>query len=124
MSNLLNCVMVGIGGFLGSVCRYLIGLIPINPENGFPVKTLLINVTGTFLLGLITALAAKHESFHPQIILMLRIGLCGGFTTFSTFAFESVDLMKNGSFLPALCYMFGSILLGTAAIYISQMLVK
>ena len=55
---MLNCLCVGIGGFFGSILRYLVGLIPVNPSNGFPIKTLVINVLGAFALGLIAALAA------------------------------------------------------------------
>lgn len=121
---MINCIFVGIGGFIGSVCRYLLGLLPINPENGFPIKTLAINVIGAFLLGLITALAVKNKSFNPQIILMLRVGVCGGFTTFSTFAYESVDLMKNGNMLIAFSYICVSIILGVAAVFAAQALVK
>lgn len=119
-----NCILVGIGGFIGTVCRYLIGLLPIGTENGFPIKTLMINVVGAFLLGLITALASKSEVVHPQIILMLRIGVCGGFTTFSTFAYESVDLMKDGTMTMALLYMGASVVLGVLAVFAAQMLVK
>lgn len=81
---MLNCIFVGIGGFLGSVLRYLAGLLPMQPSNGFPVKTLLINVLGSFALGLIAAAAAKNPALDPKIVLMLKVGVCGGFTTFST----------------------------------------
>lgn len=121
---MLNCIFVGIGGFIGSVCRYLVGLIPLEANSGFPFKTLVINVVGAFLLGLISALAAKNESLNPQIVLMLRVGICGGFTTFSTFAYESVDLMKNGNILLAFCYICVSIILSVAAVFGSQLLIK
>ncbi len=119
-----NCILVGIGGFIGTVCRYLIGLVPIGPQNGFPVKTLFINVAGAFLLGLITALASKNEVVHPSVILMLRIGVCGGFTTFSTFAYESVDLIKNGNMAVSLFYMGASVILGALAVFAAQILAK
>ena len=120
----LNCIFVGIGGFLGAVCRYLIGLLPYKMDNGFPIKTLIINVIGAFVLSLITALAAKHEAWNPQVILMLRVGVCGGFTTFSTFACESMDLMKAGSPGIAIGYMLLSMLLGLAAVFAAQLLVR
>lgn len=121
---LLNCIIVGIGGFIGTVCRYLVGLLPLKPQNGFPIKTLAINVVGAFLLGLITAAAAKSKSINPQIVLMLKVGVCGGFTTFSTFAYESVDLMKNGSLVVAFCYIAVSIVLGVLAVFAAQMMIK
>ena len=85
---MLDCIMVGIGGFIGSVCRYLIGLLPIETNSGFPVKTLAINVIGSFLISVIAILATKDKGLNPQIVLMLKVGVCGGFTTFSTFAYE------------------------------------
>lgn len=121
---MLNCIIVGIGGFIGSICRYLIGLIPLKAENGFPIKTFAINIAGAFLLGLITAIVARNKSINPQIILMLKVGICGGFTTFSTFAYESVDLMKNGNIAVAFFYMAVSVILGVFAVFAAQMLIK
>lgn len=121
---MLNCFLVGIGGFIGTVCRYLIGLLPIEPESGFPVKTLAINVSGAFLIGIITALAAKNKSISPQLILMLKVGICGGFTTFSTFAYETTDLMQNGRIGTAFVYVIISVLVGVLAVFGAQLLVK
>ena len=121
---MLNCLMVGIGGFIGTVCRYLIGLLPIETNSGFPIKTLFINIVGSFLIGLITALAVKNKGLNEQLVLMLKVGICGGFTTFSTFAYESTDLMKSGHTLIALAYVCTSIILGVLAIFAAQMLVK
>lgn len=119
-----QCILVGIGGFIGTVCRYLIGLIPIKPENGFPIKTLAINVLGAFFISLITALTAKSNLVNSQITTMLKVGICGGFTTFSTFAYESAELMKNGNILTALCYILASVLLGILAIYAGSFIVE
>ena len=58
---MINCIIVGLGGFLGAVLRYLIGLLPVNTQNGFPVKTLGINIVGAFVIGLVVALGAKKE---------------------------------------------------------------
>ena len=71
---MLNCIIVGMGGFLGAVARYLIGLIPINPQNGFPIKTLLINIIGAFVIGLVVAFGAKKD-WNPQLILFLKVGI-------------------------------------------------
>ena len=121
---MLNCLMVGIGGFIGSVCRYLIGLLPIETNSGFPIKTLLINIAGSFLIGLITALAVKNKDLNEQLVLLLKVGVCGGFTTFSTFAYESTDLMKSGHAVTALIYVCTSVIMGVLAVYAAQMLVK
>ena len=123
-SDMLDCIMVGIGGFIGSVCRYLIGLLPIEINNGFPIKTLAINIIGSFLISVIAISASKNESLNPQIVLMLRVGICGGFTTFSTFAYESVDLIKNGHMMTAFVYVCLSVVLGVAAIFAAQILMK
>lgn len=111
-----ECLLVGIGGFIGSVCRYLIGLIPLSPSNGFPVKTLVINVAGAFAIGLIAA-AAKNADISPRIVLLLKTGICGGFTTFSTFALEISDLIRGGSWAAAAAYMLLSLILGVAAVF-------
>lgn len=123
-NNLLDCIIVGIGGFIGTVCRYLIGLLPIGADNAFPIKTLTINVIGSFLIALITALSVKNSELNPQVVLMLRVGVCGGFTTFSTFAYESTELMKNGQTMLALGYVCASIFLGVLAIFLAQMIVN
>ena len=121
---MLNCLFVGIGGAFGSILRYLVGLLPMNPENGFPIKTLIINVLGAFALGLIAALAAKDTSLNPHLVLMLKVGVCGGFTTFSTFAYEATSLMQNGQTALGITYMLLSMVLGVAAILLAQMLIN
>lgn len=117
-----ECLFVGIGGFIGSVCRYLIGLIPLSPSNGFPVKTLVINVAGAFAIGLIAAAAAKNADISPRIVLLLKTGICGGFTTFSTFALEISELIRGGSWAAAAAYMLLSLILGVAAVFAAEAL--
>lgn len=114
---MLNCFCVGIGGFFGSILRYLIGLLPIN--FAFPIKTLFINLTGTIILGLINLFLAKNKILPQHILLMLKLGLCGGFTTFSTFAYEIAALIQNGAIMSAIIYVFLSIVLATLALLIS-----
>lgn len=118
---MLECLLVGIGGFAGSVIRYMIGLLPIKPDNGFPVKTLFINVLGAFIIGIIAALAAKNKSLNPNIVLMLKVGVCGGFTTFSIFAYETADLLQNGNILVSVSYAMLSVMLAIMAVYFAQM---
>lgn len=121
---MLECLLVGIGGFIGSVLRYLIGLVPMKPENGFPVKTLFINIAGAFIIGMIVAFSAKHKSINPNIILMLKVGICGGFTTFSTFAYETADLLQSGNGILAVSYALTSVILGILAVFLAQMMIK
>lgn len=107
---MINCLFVGLGGFIGAVCRYLIGLLPVQSESGFPYKTFLINVAGAFLIGCIATYAGKHPSVNPQLVLFLKVGICGGFTTFSTFSLESVTLIENHQIRTAVLYIALSIL--------------
>lgn len=118
----MNCLLVGIGGFLGAVLRYLIGLLPVG-AGSFPVKTWCINLAGAFAIGLIAAFATKNPEFDPHLVLLLKVGVCGGFTTFSTFAFETTDLLEKGSVGMALTYAVSSVVLGVLAVYAAQRLV-
>lgn len=93
---MLNCLAVGAGGFVGAVLRYLVSMIPLDKTGAFPVNTLLINILGAFAIGAITALGAKTAGLDPRLTLLLKTGICGGFTTFSTFALETAGLMQSG----------------------------
>ena len=113
---MINCLFVGMGGFIGSVCRYLLGLLPVENSQGFPVKTLIINVTGAFVIGIVAAAAG--------LVLFLKVGICGGFTTFSTFAYETGIMMEKGQIGLALLYVILSAVFGVLAVFAGQMLVK
>lgn len=121
---MIDCIIVGIGGFIGTVCRYLIGLIPVNEGTVFPVKTFFINIAGSFIIGIVAALALKNSSLNPRLVSFLRIGICGGFTTFSSFALETADLMKNGNSGAAMAYVLLSVVLGIAAVFAAQAVVR
>lgn len=120
---MIQCMFVGIGGFIGAVCRYLMGLIPLGADMAFPVKTFMVNLIGAFLIGLITACAVKYNVNDSNWILMLRVGVCGGFTTFSTFAFEMTDLARGGQLGMAIGYGVGSMVFGVALIVLAQWIV-
>lgn len=116
---MFNCIIVGLGGFIGAVLRYLIGKLSVGMENGFPVKTLLINVVGAFVIGIVAALAAKN-SLNPRLVLFLKVGICGGFTTFSSFALETDQLLAKGQVVTAVMYVTLSVVLGVMAVYLAQ----
>lgn len=120
--SMLDAFVVGIGGFCGAVLRYLIGLLPINSGHGFPVKTFAINLAGCFLIGIVAALAAKNSSVSPKMILFLKVGLCGGFTTFSSFALETTGLLEKGQIWIALLYAVGSVVAGVGAVYLAELM--
>lgn len=115
-------MIVGLGGFFGSVCRYLVGRIPIGGEGPFPWKTFAINLLGAFILGAVSAFADKSPSVSPDLVLMLKVGVCGGFTTFSTFAFESSEMLSGGKTGLATLYIAASLFLGVTAVLAGQRL--
>ena len=119
---MINCLFVGMGGFIGSVCRYLLGLLPIETSQGFPVKTLITNALGAFVIGIIAA--AKNTTLNPRLVLFLKVGICGGFTTFSTFAYETGTMMEKGQTGLALLYVILSAVLGVLAVFGGQLLVR
>lgn len=121
---ILKCLTVGIGGFVGSVCRYLISLIPINEKYTFPIKTFVTNILGAFIIGLIVALALKRPDLDPKTTLLIKTGFCGGFTTFSTFALESSDLIGKGQWGVATAYMVLSVVVCIAAVMVAEAIVE
>ncbi|MDD6550804.1 MAG: fluoride efflux transporter CrcB [Lachnospiraceae bacterium] len=119
---MIKCLIVGAGGAIGAIGRYLIGLLPMNPENGFPVKTFLINVIGCFIIGIIAALADKN-AVNPNLVLLIKVGICGGFTTFSSFALETEGLIAKGSTGVALMYVILSLICGVLAVFAAEKMV-
>ena len=121
---MLNCIVIGLGGFIGSVLRYLAGKLTLAPHTAFPLNTLLINVLGSFAIGLIAALAARDPGLNPRLVLFVRVGLCGGFTTFSTFSLETFELLRAGHYGMAALYAVLSAALCVLAVLLAQLLVK
>lgn len=121
---MLECIVVGIGGFIGAVCRYLIGLIPVREGCIFPIKTFIINIMGSFLIGVIAALTAKYSSLNPKMVLFIKVGICGGFTTFSSFALETSDLITDGNMNIALAYSILSVIIGVIAVFAGEAVIK
>lgn len=117
---LINCLAVGVGGFVGSVLRYLCSLIP--SESAFPFATFAINVLGSFCLAFMAALILKGAIDNEQLSLLLRVGLCGGFTTFSTFSLESMQLIQQGDVLMAAAYIVLTCVLCVGAAFLGNWL--
>ena len=115
-------MIIGAGGAIGAICRYLIGLAPLQPENGFPVKTFFINVIGSFVIGIIAALAVKYN-LNPGLVLFLKVGICGGFTTFSSFALETAQLTEKGQTGVAVLYVVLSIAAGITAVLLADKII-
>ena len=114
---MLECLFVGRGGFIGSVARYLIGLLAVETASGFPVKTFCINLLGSFILGIVSESALRDPGISRNLVLFLQIGVCGGFTTFSTFSSEALKLFAGGRQGVALSYMVLSVVLGLVCCY-------
>ncbi len=121
---MLNCLLVGLGGFIGAVLRYLISLIPIKNTESFPINTFIINIVGAFAIGCIAFAVSKNENIDPKLLLFLKVGICGGFTTFSTFSLETVELIKGGSVVTAIIYVIASIVIGVLAVMLPQLVLK
>ncbi len=117
-----NLLLIGAGGFLGSVARYLVSRLNTQVEwLSIPVGTLLVNVLGSLLIGFLIGIAEKSTVMTLEMRMFLMVGLCGGFTTFSSFTGENLMLMRNGQFLPLFLYTGLSILLGFTAVYLGYM---
>ncbi len=121
---LLKCLAVGAGGFIGSVFRYLVGLIPFLSKSEIPFQTLAVNVVGAVLIGMIVQSADTYGNISEQWMLFLKVGICGGFTTFSTFSLEALGLMQSGRMLLFGVYAAVSLALCIAGVYAGKMLVS
>lgn len=110
---LKTIVAVGIGGFAGSVMRYIVSRITLDVNLfSFPLGTLLVNVAGCFVLGLLTGIFCRTQCLSPDIRLLLTTGVCGGFTTFSTFMGENFSMARSGHFAQLAIYLTLSLFVG------------
>lgn len=119
-----NVLLVFIGGGFGSVLRYLIGKFLNNTENGIPYGTFAANILGSLLIGIILGLALKSNSLTQNHTLLLATGFCGGFTTFSTFAYENQVFLKSGDFTSFAIYTIASFALGFLAVFTGLFIAK
>lgn len=114
----VNCLVVGAGGFIGSILRYLVTLVM--PASASALGTLSINVVGSFVIAMIAALVIVGVMPDEHLSLMLRVGVCGGFTTLAAFSLEASELIGHGAYLGAVGYAvitcalcIGAAMLGT-----------
>ncbi len=116
---LKNLLVVALGGGAGSIARYLLSVYIQGKTFGvFPWGTLVVNLIGCLAIGILYALADKGSIMSAEVRLLLTVGLCGGFTTFSTFAGENLAMLRNGEFLHVALYSGISVFLGIFLVFI------
>ena len=116
----MNILLVGAGGAVGAVMRYLISLIPY--KGAFPLLTLITNLLGAVIIGFISGIAEKKLS--PRAVLFLKTGVCGGFTTFSTFSLEAYELLSSGKTALAAVYSGLSVVLCIAGAFLGTVIAR
>ena len=122
---LKSILLVGIGSFFGGALRYAVSVFMKNLcSQGFPWGTLLVNLVGCFAFGVIFALFGKFSSSGSAWCLLLTTGVCGGFTTFSTFANESVQMLQNGNLGGFVGYVATSLVAGLALVALGYWIIK
>lgn len=119
---LMQCFIVGAGGALGAVFRYVLSLIRV--ESDFPLMTFLTNVIGAAAIGVIAALAERSAGLSPGTLLFFKTGVCGGFTTFSTFSLETLTLIEKNHTVTACAYAGASLVLCIAGVWLGEQMVR
>ncbi len=110
---------VAVGSAFGGVARFALGgFIQQRAGPGFPVGTLIINITGSFLLGMLMRYSLQSDFVSPEVRIMLTTGFCGGYTTFSTFAYETAGLMEDGAYGRAALYVTASVVAGVLGMFL------
>lgn len=122
---LKEIMLVGLGGGVGSVLRYLVSIwLGKVGRAGFPWTTFAVNMLGCMLIGILIGLLAKSQQTGQQLRLLLVTGFCGGYTTFSTFASENLALLQSGQVIMTIVYVLSSTVLGILLVAAGCLLVK
>lgn len=121
---LKDILIAGAGSFIGGSLRFAISHAMAKTCTGFPAGTFTVNIAGCFLIGIIYGLLSRYAPSHSSLLIFLTTGLCGGFTTFSTFARENVLMLQNGQYTDFLLYAGGSLILGIGAVLLGNWVVK
>lgn len=122
---LRTLLIVGTGGFIGSVMRYLVQLfVERDMSSTFPWGTFVANIAGSFIIGVVFALAQKGNLLSAEWRLFLAVGICGGFTTFSAFAYNNLTMLKDGVYGQFILNVGGSLFFGLLAVYLGMIAVK
>jgi CrcB protein len=120
--SVMNVLLVGIGGALGSVSRYLLGtwIQSISKSLDFPFGTLTVNLIGCFVIGFLSQLAEARGAFTPESRAFVFIGILGGFTTFSSFGNDTINLFRDGSTFNALVNVGANVVLGLMLVWLGR----
>jgi CrcB protein len=122
---MINILLIGIGGFIGSITRYGVAVwIGQRWGRSFPLGTFIINVTGSFIIGLLMTLMTERIIENPQWRLLLVVGFLGAYTTFSTFEYETGALIRDSEWLFAGLNVVGSVLVGFGALKLGEVIAK
>ncbi len=122
---LRTILIVGSGGFIGSVMRYLVQIfVEKGLSSTFPWGTFVANIAGSFIIGVVFALAQKGNLLSAEWRLFLAVGICGGFTTFSSFAYNNLTMLKDGIYGQFIWNVGGSLVFGLLAVYLGMILVR
>lgn len=113
---------VGLGGFVGAVLRYGMGLVPF--DGAFPWATFLVNLLGAVLIGALAEVAGRTDALSAEALLFLKTGVCGGFTTFSTFSLETVELLEGGQLALGAAYAGASLACCLAGVLLGKALAR
>ncbi|MEM6720369.1 MAG: fluoride efflux transporter CrcB [Bacteroidota bacterium] len=119
-----SILLVFLGGGFGSTLRYMLGKYLNSSATGIPYGTFAANILGSLLIGIILGIAAKNQTISEHYTLLLATGFCGGFTTFSTFAYENHVFLKSGDFMSFFLYTIASFIIGFGAVFLGIFLVK
>ena len=117
----MKFLIIGLGGGIGAILRYLISVVPLKVS--FPVQTFVTNVLGAILIGVVVEMVAGKE-ISENWNLFLKVGICGGFTTFSTFSLETYNLIEKGNTWIAFGYAILSVVLSVAGVFIGRGVVR
>lgn len=122
---LRTILIVGAGGFIGSVMRYLVQyFVEKAVEHGFPWGTFVANIVGSFIIGIVFGLAQKGNLLSAEWRMFLAVGICGGFTTFSSFAYNNLTMLKEEAYGQLIWNIGGSLFFGMLAVYLGMILVR